>query len=119
MKKTADQFIDAMLTGEFVDPSLSYDDNLAKVAQVIESDYSFTDEEMKEAFAKAGDRIESTIGVRLTDEQLAAVTGGKGLSTGAKAGIGVGTAVGGIGAAAATGWIVSGAVYVGLFFIIK
>jgi hypothetical protein len=80
--------------------------------EAIQANYEFTEQEFNDALSQARPQIESAIGTTLTDEQLAAVAGGKGLTTLEKVGIGVGA--GSVGAGAVAGGVV-GAV---AFFVV-
>jgi hypothetical protein len=103
MKKTADQFIEDAFDGTFASISGSPDEIQAKIADLIESDYSFSQDDLQEAVNRSREKIEAAIGVKLTDEQLAALSGGKsdGQKIGLGAGIGGAVAVGGAAAAGA------------------
>lgn len=103
MKKNADQFIDDLFNGNLTASSGTPDETYAKLAELIESEYSFSEEEIQESLLRSRDRLESVIGVPLTDDQIAAVTGGKsdGQKIGLGAGLGGAVAVGGAAAAGA------------------
>lgn len=98
VKKDANQLIDDLLAGQFATlSSVSGGGQIEESLQAILSqDYDFSEEQFRQALLGKRDQIEDFIGVPLTEEQLQAIDGGKGLSTDAKYGIGFGGAVGGI-----------------------
>jgi hypothetical protein len=117
-KKSADQLFQDLLDGTLLPPSdANNQQSVAEFSQMIDDAYDVNADDMKTALYKYQDQINDAIGVKLTDEQLAALAGGK--STGAKVGEGIGIAAGAGAAAYTVGWATAGAVYVGLFIIIK
>jgi hypothetical protein len=114
-KKSADQLFQDLLGGTLVPPSdANNQQSVAEFAQVIDDSYDVNADDVKAALYKYQDQINDSIGVKLTDDQLAALAGGKN-TAGIAAGIGAGAAAGGVGA----GLAAVGAVYVGLFIVIK
>jgi hypothetical protein len=113
-KKNVDQLFQDLLDGSLVPPSdANSQQSVAEFAQIINDGYDVNPEEIKTALYKYRGQINDSIGVELSDEQLAALAGGK--SAGVTAGIAAGAAGGAVGA----GLGAVGAVYIGLFLIIK
>lgn len=114
-KKTVDQLFQDLLDGTLVPPSeANAQQSIAEFAQKIDDAYEVNADEVKSALYRYRDQINQSIGVELSEEQLSALAGGKasaGVIAGASAGASAGAVVGGLAAA--------GAVYVGLFIIIK
>ena len=98
VKKDANQLIDDLLAGQFA--TLLSPSGGGQIEEslraILSEDYDFSEEQLRQALLGKRDQIEDFIGVPLTEEQLQAIDGGKGLSTDAKYGIGFGGAVGGI-----------------------
>jgi hypothetical protein len=97
-KADAGQFVDDLIAGKLAgleaDASTSATWEMASTA--ISDNYEFTQQELYESMLSARDRLEAAAGIPLTDEQLAALSGGKkNLSTGAIVGISAGGVVGG------------------------
>jgi hypothetical protein len=97
-KRDAGQFVDDLIAGKLaglgVDTQTSATWEMASNA--ISNNYEFTEQELYETMLSARDRLEAAAGIPLTDEQLAALSGGKEkLSTGAIVGISAGSVVGG------------------------
>ena len=117
MKKSATDFVDDLLDGSFPRPpiGLSQQEAMSALASQIDAAYSFTQEELELAMQQSKVRLEDAIGVALTDEQLAALSGGK--SESAKIGSYVGGAIGGAAAAGAIGGGIAGGVIAALAFI--
>lgn len=97
-RRGASQFVDDLIAGKLAgleaDTSVSVTWEMASNA--IGNNYEFTEQELYESMLAARDRLEDAAGIPLTDEQLAALSGGKKkLSTGAIVGISAGSLVGG------------------------
>jgi len=113
-KKNAEQLVQDIINGQLtgLEDTSHTDSSWQAASEAIQANYEFSEEEFKEALIASRPQIESAVGTPLTEEQLAAVAGGKGLSTTGK--IAVGTVSGAIGGGAAIGATV-GAV---AFFVI-
>lgn len=101
-KKSADQFVEDMLSGALHIPSEANARlSLHDFTESMRSVYDLNEASCTAAFEKYRDKIGDAIGSPLTDEQLAALSGGKSdkaKKRGETAGIAVGATVGGIGA---------------------
>jgi len=113
-KKNVDQLFQDLLDGTLVPPSdANSQQSVAEFSQVINDGYEVNPEEIKTALYKYRSQITESIGVELSDDQLAALAGGK------SAGVTAGIAAGATGGAVGAGLGAVGAVYIGLFLIIK
>lgn len=113
-KKNVDELFQDLLSGNLMPPSdANSQQSIAEFAKIIEDGYEVNPDEVKAALYKYRGQITECIGVELSDDQLVALAGGK--SSGATAGIAAGAA----GGAVIGGLATAGAVYVGLFVIIK
>lgn len=113
-KKNADQLVQDIINGKLsgLDAGSHVEASWEGASEAIQANYEFTEQEFKDALLNSRSQIENAIGTTLTDEQLAAVAGGKGLSTTAK--IGIGVSAGAVGAGT-IGGAVAGAV---AFFVV-
>lgn len=108
MKKDADQFVDDLLSGQM--PSLppgSPEETWAEVVKRIDGEYAFSEADLQAALTRSKERLESVVGVTLSDEQLVALSGGK--SSAAQIGRDIGIAFGVITVGGAVGGAVAGA----------
>ena len=108
MKKNADQFVDDLLSGQM--PALppgSPEETWAEVVKLIDGDYDFSEADLQAALTSSKGRLESVVGVTLTDEQLVALSGGK--SSAAQIGRDIGIAFGVVTVGGAVGGAVAGA----------
>lgn len=105
-KKTAEQLVQDIISGQLngLEDASHSESSWQAASEAIQANYEFTEEQLKDALVQARAQIETAVGTPLTEEQLAAVAGGKGLSTGQIAGIAVGGATGvGVAAGAVAG----------------
>jgi hypothetical protein len=108
MKKNADQFVDDLLSGQMPPlPPGSPEESWAEVVKLIDGDYAFSEADLQAALTKSKERLESVVGVTLSDEQLVALSGGK--SSAAQIGRDIGIAFGSLAAAGVVGGVAGGA----------
>jgi hypothetical protein len=98
MAKTAEQFVDDLLEGRLDSKQdLLQNAGLNALEDFLRQEYDSDPEAIQQAVLNSRDKIETAIGMQLTDEQLAALAGGKSqqLQVAGDVGAGVGGAVGG------------------------
>lgn len=97
-KKNAEQLVQDIIHGNLsgLEDTSHSESSWKAAADAIQANYEFTEEQLKSALISARPQIETAVGTPLTEEQLAAVAGGKGLSSTGKTALeAVGGAVGG------------------------
>jgi hypothetical protein len=108
MKKNADQFVEDLLSGQMPEiPAGSPEESWAEVIKRIDADYDFSKEDLEAALTRSKGRLESVVGVPLTEDQLAALAGGK--TSAAQIGRDIGIAFGVTAVGGAVGGAVAGA----------
>jgi hypothetical protein len=102
-KKNAEQLVQDIINGQLtgLEDTSHSESTWQAASEAIQANYEFTEDQFKSALIASRSQIESAVGTPLTDEQLAAVAGGKGwtqtdtIAAGSVGGaVGVGTAVG-------------------------
>ncbi len=104
-KKNAEQLVQDIINGQLagLEDASHSETSWQAASEAIQAHYEFSEEQLKAALISARTQIESAVGTPLTEEQLAAVAGGKGLSSTGKTALeAVGGAVGGGAAIGAT-----------------
>jgi hypothetical protein len=98
MAKSAEQFIDDLLEGRLQEQqTLLQNSGTDALEEFLKKQYDSDPEAIREAVMNSRDKLEKAIGMKLTDEQLAGLAGGKSQaeSIAGQVGAGVGGAVGG------------------------
>lgn len=98
MAKTAEQFIDDLLEGRLDNQqALLQNSGTNALEDFLKKEYDSDPEAIREAVLNSRDKLEQVIGLKLTDEQLAGLAGGKSQAgtIAGDVGAGVGGAVGG------------------------
>ena len=78
-KKTADQLIQDLLDGNLdLSHASPQEERLAQLSQQLDQSYDLSAETIQASLVKYKSQIHDAIGVELTDDQLVALSGGKG-----------------------------------------
>lgn len=98
MARTAEQFVDDLLEGRLGEQqALLQNSGTNALEEFLKKEYDSDPEAIREAIMNSRGKLEQVIGMKLTDEQLAGLAGGKSHSeaVAGQVGAGVGGAVGG------------------------